>query len=65
MTSALESNVGLNAVAQLAGEYEVGDFAQGLGTGQLYLNNVAAPLHVAGGELRYEPSGAWDQPDNL
>ncbi len=65
MTSALESNVGLNAVAQLAGEYEVDDFAQGLGTGQLYLNNVAAPLHVAGGELRYEPSGAWDQPDNL
>ncbi|MDO7876206.1 o-succinylbenzoate synthase [Hymenobacter sp. ASUV-10] len=62
MTSALESNVGLNAVAQLTGEYAVGDFAQGLGTGQLYHNNVAAPLHIAAGHLRYEPTGAWEQP---
>ena len=62
MTSALESNVGLNAVAQLTGEYEVRGFAQGLGTGQLYHNNVAAPLHVAGGELRYEPAGPWELP---
>ena len=60
MTSALESNVGLNAVAQLTGEYAVGDFAQGLGTGQLYHNNVAAPLHIAHGSLRYDPAGAWE-----
>ena len=33
ITSALESNVGLNAVAQLTGEYDVSGFAQGLGTG--------------------------------
>ncbi|MDQ2771002.1 MAG: o-succinylbenzoate synthase [Bacteroidota bacterium] len=62
MTSALESNVGLNAVAQLTAEYEVHGFAQGLGTGQLYHNNVAAPLHVAGGELRYAPAGQWEFP---
>jgi o-succinylbenzoate synthase len=62
MTSALESNVGLNAVAQLTGEFAVGSFAQGLGTGQLYYNNVAAPLHIADGHLRYAPSGDWEMP---
>ena len=62
LTSALESNVGLNAVAQLAGEYELAGFAQGLGTGQLYHNNVAAPLHVAAGTLRYDPAGPWELP---
>lgn len=62
MTSALESNVGLNAVAQLTAEYPVGSFAQGLGTGQLYHNNVAAPLRIAEGHLRYDPAGAWEMP---
>lgn len=60
ITSALESNVGLNAVAQLTGEYDVRGFPQGLGTGQLYHNNVAAPLHIAHGALRYDPAGAWE-----
>lgn len=59
VTSALESNVGLNAVAQLTGEYDVGGFAQGLGTGQLYHNNVAAPLAIRAGALHYDPAGAW------
>ncbi|OGX85838.1 o-succinylbenzoate synthase [Hymenobacter glacialis] len=62
ITSALESNVGLNAVAQLTGQYEVAGFAQGLGTGQLYQNNVAAPLDITGGWLRYDPAGAWELP---
>jgi o-succinylbenzoate synthase len=62
ITSALESNVGLNAVAQLTGEYEVGDFAQGLGTGQLYDNNLAAPLTIRAGALYYDPAGPWEQP---
>jgi len=62
MTSALESNVGLNAVAQLTGEYDVRGFAQGLGTGQLYHNNVAAPLHIASGALRYDAAGPWELP---
>jgi O-succinylbenzoate synthase len=60
ITSALESNVGLNAVAQLTGEYDVAGFAQGLGTGQLYHNNVAAPLHIAHGALHYDPAGPWE-----
>ncbi|WP_375419304.1 o-succinylbenzoate synthase [uncultured Hymenobacter sp.] len=62
ITSALESNVGLNAVAQLTGEYDVAGFAQGLGTGQLYHNNVAAPLRIARGELHFDPAGRWEQP---
>ena len=62
LTSALESNVGLNAVAQLTGEYDVRGFPQGLGTGQLYHNNVEAPLHVGGGTLRYAPDGPWETP---
>ena len=60
ITSALESNVGLNAVAQLTGEYAVGDFAQGLGTGQLYDNNLAAPLRIEAGTLHYDPAGTWE-----
>ncbi|NML64684.1 o-succinylbenzoate synthase [Hymenobacter sp. RP-2-7] len=62
LTSALESNIGLNAVAQLTGEYDVAGFAQGLGTGQLYYNNVAAPLSIAAGTLRYDPAGPWETP---
>lgn len=62
ITSALESNLGLNAVAQLTGEYEVRHFPQGLGTGQLYHNNVAAPLRIGGGALRYDPAGPWELP---
>ncbi|MBO2008057.1 o-succinylbenzoate synthase [Hymenobacter negativus] len=63
ITSALESNVGLNAVAQLTGQYDVQGFPQGLGTGQLYHNNVAAPLHIEHGALRYDPAGTWELPD--
>ena len=59
ITSALESNIGLNAVAQLTGEYDVAGFAQGLGTGQLYHNNVAAPLDIRQGELHFNPAISW------
>ncbi|GAA3925114.1 o-succinylbenzoate synthase [Hymenobacter algoricola] len=60
LTSALESNVGLNAISQFAGSYARPGFPQGLGTGQLYHNNVAAPLHIRGGTLHYEPQQAWE-----
>lgn len=50
MTSALESNVGLNAVAQFAGEFS-NELPQGLGTGSLYTNNVESGLRVEGGEI--------------
>jgi O-succinylbenzoate synthase len=59
ITSALESNIGLNAVAQLTAEYDVAGFAQGLGTGQLYDNNLAAPLHIRAGMLHYDTTGSW------
>lgn len=52
MTSALESNVGLNAISQLAAELKVENY-QGLGTGQLYHNNIPSPLVVKGGFISY------------
>jgi len=60
LTSALESNVGLNAISQFAGSYARPGFPQGLGTGQLYHNNVAAPLHIRHGALYYDPDGEWE-----
>ncbi|WP_460614607.1 o-succinylbenzoate synthase [Hymenobacter seoulensis] len=62
LTSALESNVGLNAISQLAGSFAQPGFPQGLGTGQLYHNNLAAPLHIRQGQLHYDPSGQWEEP---
>jgi o-succinylbenzoate synthase len=48
MTSALESNIGLNAICQLAGEYN-NELPQGLGTGSLYQNNTPTKLIVEKG----------------
>ncbi len=48
LTSALESNIGLNAICQLAGEYK-NKLPQGLGTGSLYTNNVESDLVVENG----------------
>lgn len=48
MTSALESNVGLNAICQLTAEYD-NSLPQGLGTGSLYSNNIESKLVVEGG----------------
>ncbi|MEN9400419.1 MAG: hypothetical protein RL632_1522 [Bacteroidota bacterium] len=50
MTSALESNVGLEVICQLAGEYDNG-LPQGLGTGSLYTNNVDSTLMVEKGMI--------------
>lgn len=60
ITSALESNIGLNAIAQWT--YSLGvKIPQGLGTGALYTNNVDAPLVAASGFLRYDPSVSWGE----
>lgn len=60
MTSALESNVGLNAVSQLTAQY-LNPLPQGLGTGQLYTNNLISPLALEKESLYYKQSGAkWD-----
>lgn len=52
ITSALESNIGLNAIAQWT--YIHGNpLPQGLGTGALFTNNTDTPLYTEGGYLRY------------
>ena len=50
MTSALESNVGLNLIAQFAATYE-NSLPQGLGTGSLYVDNTTPHSIVRNGEL--------------
>ena len=59
ITSALESNIGLNAIAQWTAALGV-DIPQGLGTGSVYVNNIPSPLVAQGGQLRYRPEVAWD-----
>ena len=59
MTSALESNVGLNAIAQFT--YTLNNkMPQGLGTGGLYTNNFDCPLEVKKGQLFYNTDLNWD-----
>ena len=53
ITSALESNIGLNAIAQFCSDV-YGDaisFPQGLGTGQLFTDNIPMPLEIRGDKL--------------
>jgi o-succinylbenzoate synthase len=50
ITSALESNIGLNAICQLVGEYD-NRLPQGLGTGSLYHNNTPSALTVENGYI--------------
>ncbi len=58
ITSALESNIGLNAIAQWA--YTLGNtMPQGLGTGSLYTNNFESPLEVSKGKLYYSTTKQW------
>lgn len=59
ITSALESNVGLNAICQFTAEFD-NPLPQGLGTGQLYTNNFASPLDIHRGKIFYDPAGGWD-----
>lgn len=59
MTSALESNIGLNAIAQYT-YTKNNSMPQGLGTGSLYTNNIDSPLEVVRGALRYNPTTNWE-----
>ncbi len=58
-TSALESNIGLNAIAQWTYSLDV-ELPQGLGTGQLFSNNIPAPLEIQNAELFYNTQKKWD-----
>jgi o-succinylbenzoate synthase len=58
ITSALESNVGLNAIAQWTFTLQ-NSLAQGLGTGSLFTNNFESPLQVKNATLRYDNNLNW------
>jgi o-succinylbenzoate synthase len=59
ITSALESNLGLNAISQFA--YTKNNrMPQGLGTGSLYTNNIQSPLEVKNGNIHYNPARGWE-----
>ncbi|KIO52468.1 o-succinylbenzoate synthase [Flavobacterium hibernum] len=59
ITSALESNIGLNAIAQWT-FLQNSKMPQGLGTGALYTNNFDCPLEVKEGKLWYNKSTKWN-----
>ena len=58
ITSALESNIGLNAIAQWT-FLQQNSMPQGLGTGALYTNNFDCPLTVSEGQLWYKKELDW------
>ena len=58
ITSALESNIGLNAIAQYTATLNP-TLEQGLGTGSLYINNFDSPLLVTNGVLSYRNELPW------
>ena len=59
VNSLLESNVGLNAIAQWTSALDDGR-VHGLGTGQLFSNNVPSPLRLDGCGLRLAAGASWD-----
>ncbi len=60
LTSALESDIGLNAIAQLASLHNPA-IPQGLGTGKIFENNIKSPLSVESGSLFWDQSGSWTE----
>lgn len=58
ITSALESNVGLNAISQWTYTLD-NTLPQGLGTGSLYTNNIDSPLFVNNGTINYKKDSLW------
>ena len=59
ITSALESNIGLNAITQFTYTLQ-NPLPQGLGTGSLYTNNFDCPLEIKEGKIQYNPEKIWD-----
>lgn len=62
-TSALESNVGLNAIARFVASIPGMKTCQGLGTGQIYSNNIPSPLAMQGQYLISRPDAEWRFPE--
>ena len=59
ITSALESNVGLNAIAQFTAHVGAKG-PQGLGTGGVFTNNFVTPISLSGDSLRFDPQEKFD-----
>lgn len=59
-TSALESNIGLNAIAQWCATHN-NLLPQGLGTGRLFSNNIPSPLTIRDAKL-YTRTDGWQFP---
>ncbi|MEM0938877.1 MAG: o-succinylbenzoate synthase [Bacteroidota bacterium] len=59
ITSYLESNIGLNAIAQFTSRFNSETF-HGLGTGHLYYNNIKSPIMIQKGQLGYADSKVWN-----
>ena len=59
VTSALESSIGLNAIAQWTATLDVQQ-PQGLGTGNVYADNIPSPQIADAGFLGYRPVVEWD-----
>ena len=60
ITSALESNIGLNAISQWTYHLNHRTVHHGLGTGQLYRNNLLSPLYINKGSIYYNKTAYWD-----
>jgi o-succinylbenzoate synthase len=58
ITSALESNIGLNAICQFTSQYKT-VIPQGLGTGDLYTNNIPSPLTIKNGCIFLDKNKLW------
>ncbi|HTE28786.1 MAG TPA: o-succinylbenzoate synthase [Chryseolinea sp.] len=58
ITSALESNIGLNAICQFTANFNVA-IPQGLGTGGIYVNNIQSPLAVSMGNVFHDQTRTW------
>jgi L-alanine-DL-glutamate epimerase-like enolase superfamily enzyme len=59
ITSTLETNIGLNAIAQWTYTLK-NPMMQGLSTGSLYVANIPSPLYLYGERLCYDPERNWD-----
>lgn len=58
VTSALEGNIGLNAIAQWT-FLQNSKMPQGLGTGQVFTNNIVSPLHIKKDSLYFNPNHSF------
>jgi len=63
ITSAMESNIGLNAISQFTARFPI-TMPQGLGTGEIYTDNFPSPLRVKKGHISYNLKENWDLLEN-